>query len=61
VIAQDLGAAPVRRGIERRDLDLAGPAIWSGGADGMNGSLAATGVLLTLVLAAMAAAPRRSA
>jgi hypothetical protein len=42
------------------DLDLAGPAIWSGGADGMNGSLAATAVLLTLVAAAMAAAPRRA-
>lgn len=41
------------------DLDLAGRPIWSGGADGMNGSLAATGVLLLLVLAVMAAAPRR--
>lgn len=42
------------------DLDLAGPAIWSGGADGMNGSLAATAVLLTLVVATMAAAPRQT-
>lgn len=43
------------------DLDLTGPAIWSGGADGMNGSLAATAVLLTAVLATMAAVPRRAA
>jgi membrane protease YdiL (CAAX protease family) len=43
------------------DLDLAGPTIWSGGADGMNGSLAATAVLMTLVLGVMAAAQRRAA
>ena len=42
------------------DLDLAGPALWSGGGDGMNGSLAATLVLLTLVIATMAAAPKHS-
>ena len=42
------------------DLDLAGPALWSGGTDGMNGSLAATFVLLTLVVAMMAAAPKSS-
>ena len=42
------------------DLDLAGPALWSGGTDGMNGSLAATFVLLTLVVAMMAAAPKGS-
>jgi len=31
------------------DLDLAGPALWSGGADGLNGSLALTLVLGVIV------------
>jgi len=40
------------------DLDLSGPALWSGGADGMNGSLAATGVLALLVGGLLLARPR---
>ena len=50
------------------DLDLGGPALWSGGGDGMNGSPAATVVLGVLVLALMtgrrvaaAVAPSQSA
>jgi hypothetical protein len=42
------------------DLDLAGPALWSGGEDGLNGSLALTlvlGVIVT-VLIALRARPR---
>ncbi len=41
------------------DLDLVGPALWGGGADGLNGSLAMTLVLAVLVGGAMAATPRR--
>ncbi|MFL5297552.1 MAG: CPBP family intramembrane glutamic endopeptidase [Phenylobacterium sp.] len=41
------------------DLDLGGPGLWSGGGDGMNGSPAATLVLLAL-LTGLAFAPRRA-
>lgn len=37
------------------DMDLVGPGLWSGGADGMNGSLAATLVLAALVIGVVAA------
>jgi membrane protease YdiL (CAAX protease family) len=42
------------------DFDLSGPALWSGGGDGMNGSLAATLVLAAMVATAIAIAPRRT-
>ncbi|HZL00882.1 MAG TPA: type II CAAX endopeptidase family protein [Caulobacteraceae bacterium] len=40
------------------DLDLAGPALWSGGADTMNASLATTLILAGLVAAIMVSGPR---
>jgi membrane protease YdiL (CAAX protease family) len=40
------------------DLDLGGPALWSGGADGMNGSLATTLVLTAVVGGLLALRPR---
>jgi len=41
------------------DVDLGGPALWSGGADTMNGSLATLLALVFLVLLAGLATPRR--
>jgi hypothetical protein len=42
------------------DLDLGGPALWSGGGDGMNGSPAAT-IVLVLIVIMLAVGPRRTA
>ena len=42
------------------DVDLSGPTLWSGGADTMNGSLATTLVLCTLIAGLMAAGRGRS-
>jgi len=41
------------------DFDLAGPALWSGGADGLNGSLALTLVLAAIVIGLACATVRR--
>lgn len=40
------------------DLDLGGPALWSGGADTMNGSLASSLVLAVLVIGLVLLGPR---
>lgn len=42
------------------DLDLTGASLWSGGGDGMNGSPAATLVLVILVTGLIILAPRQS-
>lgn len=43
------------------DLDLNGPSLWSGGLDDLNGSLATTVVLASIVIGLIALAPVRSA
>ncbi len=42
------------------DFDLVGPTLWSGGADGMNGSLATTIVLAVLIVGVMTWTPRQT-